>query len=117
MLEEARVLGGEHRPPDDLGKFRKADVHAHGAVGAERVRHQHGLDPDVALVEGSDVARCVEAASFQKLSGGRQRGREDKKSHFRKGVVGDWKNTFDEPSRLRFEAAAGTLLADLGYAA
>jgi len=58
---------------------------------------------------------CVEAASFEKLSGGRERGREDPKSFFRKGVVGDWENVFTNRDRSIFNEEAGELLSELGY--
>jgi hypothetical protein len=61
------------------------------------------------------VRRCVNAASFEKLSRGRERGEEDPTSFFRKGVAGDWRNTFTEQDRRVFEEMAGDLLAQLGY--
>ena len=61
------------------------------------------------------VKRCVEAASFERLSRGRERGEEDPSSFFRKGVAGDWRDTFTERDRRVFEEAAGDLLARLGY--
>jgi hypothetical protein len=61
------------------------------------------------------VRRCVDAASFEKLSRGRERGEEDPTSFFRKGVAGDWRNTFTEQDRRVFEEMAGDLLAQLGY--
>jgi hypothetical protein len=60
------------------------------------------------------VKRCVHAASFEKLSGGRKRGQEAA-SFFRKGVAGDWRNVFTEQNSRDFKAAAGDLLIDLGY--
>ena len=60
------------------------------------------------------VKRCVDAASFEKLSGGRKRGQEAA-SFFRKGVAGDWRNVFTEQNRRDFKAAAGNLLIELGY--
>jgi len=33
--------------------------------------------------------------SFEKMTGGRKRGNEDKKSFFRRGIAGDWKNYFN----------------------
>ena len=54
------------------------------------------------------------AGSFERLSGGRRRGKEVAGSHFRKGVVGDWREHFDEGGDRRFEAAAGPLRKDLG---
>jgi len=60
------------------------------------------------------VKRCVDAASFENLSGGRRRGQEAP-SFFRKGVAGDWRNVFTEQNRRDFKAAAGDLLIELGY--
>jgi hypothetical protein len=60
------------------------------------------------------VNRCVGAATFEKLSGGRKRGQEDA-SFFRKGVAGDWKNVFTEKNKQEFKAAAGDLLVRMGY--
>jgi hypothetical protein len=60
------------------------------------------------------LQRCVDAASFENLSGGRRRGQEAP-SFFRKGVAGDWRNVFTEQNRRDFKAAAGDLLIELGY--
>jgi hypothetical protein len=60
------------------------------------------------------VERCVSAASFERLAGGRSRGQEAA-SFFRKGIAGDWKNTFTEQDRQDFKAVAGDLLIELGY--
>src|SRR5215208_5888944 len=70
------------------------------------------------LAVGSDeksVTRCIEAASFEKLSKGRKRGEEDASSFFRKGVAGDWKHAFTQKERETFDREAGELLARLGY--
>jgi hypothetical protein len=61
------------------------------------------------------LARCVEAASFERLSGGRERGEEDSSSFFRKGVAGDWRGFFTEEDTRTFKGAAGELLVKLGY--
>ena len=60
------------------------------------------------------VERCVSAASFERLSGGRSRGQEAA-SFFRKGIAGDWKNTFTGQDKQDFKAVAGNLLVELGY--
>jgi hypothetical protein len=68
------------------------------------------------LKSGAKLVReCVEATSFDQLSGGRRRGEEDLNSFFRKGVVGDWKNWFTPQQQVAFEESAGHLLANLGY--
>jgi hypothetical protein len=61
------------------------------------------------------VKRCVEATSFERLSLGRERGEEDPSSFFRKGVAGDWRNTFTEEDRRVFKREAGDSLIELGY--
>ncbi len=61
------------------------------------------------------VRRCVNAASFERLSRGRERGEEDPSSFFRKGVAGDWKNVFTERDKQVFKEEAGDLLVQLGY--
>ena len=61
------------------------------------------------------VTRCVEAASFERLSKGRKRGEEDPSSFFRKGVAGDWKQVLTQEERETFDREAGELLARLGY--
>ena len=61
------------------------------------------------------VRRCAEATSFERRSGGRQRGQEDAKSGVRKGVAGDWKGIFTERDRNIFLEMAGPTLAELGY--
>lgn len=63
------------------------------------------------------VRACVEAASFEKLSRGRQTGEEDKGSFFRKGDPTEWKSQLTPAQIQRFVALSGTTLKDLGYPA
>ena len=60
------------------------------------------------------VSRCVSAATFETLSGGRKRGQEAS-SFYRKGIAGDWRNVFTEKNKQEFKAVAGDLLVRLGY--
>ena len=64
---------------------------------------------------GALVERCVDSASFEKLSRGRERGEEDPSSFYRKGVAGDWKDHFTECDRQVYKEEAGELLIRLGY--
>jgi hypothetical protein len=61
------------------------------------------------------VKRCVEMGSFERWSEGRERGREDSFSFYRRGVAGDWRHVFTEEDRRVFKQAAGDLLVKLGY--
>ena len=58
---------------------------------------------------------CREAGAFGRLSGGRERGEEDRDAFFRKGIVGDWRNTFDAECERIFTKIAGGLLEELEY--
>lgn len=82
------------RPEEEVRRlleFLKADI------GEETVRH------------------CVETASFEKRTKGRERGREDSTAFLRKGVAGDWKNIFTDEDKRVFKEEAGDLLIELGY--
>jgi hypothetical protein len=61
-----------------------------------------GADTGDGLVE-----RCVEAASFKALSGGRAPGEEDRNSFFRKAVSGDGQFWLSAEQKKRFEEEAG----------
>ena len=58
---------------------------------------------------------CIETASFEKLSRGRKRGQEDNESFYRKGIIGDWKNHFDQNCIEAFMKHGGSMLRELGY--
>jgi hypothetical protein len=64
--------------------------------------------------EDEIIERCILASSFERASN-RQRGEEDSRSFFRKGVAGDWRDVFTERNRKVYEALAGDQLIRLGY--
>lgn len=53
--------------------------------------------------------------SFSKKTGGRKRGEENVKSHYRKGIAGDWKNHFKKEHIIFFKKNYNDLLVKLGY--
>ncbi len=63
------------------------------------------------------VKACAEAASFEKMSGGRAQGQDVPTAHVRKGVVGDWRNYFTKRDAEVFVRLAGAQLVRLGYEA
>lgn len=58
------------------------------------------------------IEDCRVQASFSRLTGGRDPGSEDRQSHFRKGVVGDWKNHLRSTTVKQIDEIAGELLAE-----
>ena len=61
------------------------------------------------------VDRCCVDGSFERLSGGRSRGQENRESFFRKGIAGDWRNYFSEEMNKVFQDKAGEWLARFDY--
>lgn len=64
-----------------------------------------------------EFEKLLETHSFNALSRGRKPGQENQKSHYRKGVSGDWKNYFSTGVLQSFYESAGDLLDISGYAA
>lgn len=61
------------------------------------------------------IAQIYKANTFEALSGGRKAGQENISSFYRKGIVGDWKNHFDNKSLEIFNQIAQTSLEAMGY--
>ncbi len=91
-----------------------ANLSARVQVAANRVLHRVGLPLRATGIPPQWLAAFVSKQSFQRLSG-RQKGNEDQKSHYRKGVAGDWENYLKDANRDLFKARWGGLLIDLGY--
>jgi hypothetical protein len=66
-------------------------------------------------VERSVLEDVAARHSFEKLSRGREAGKEDVKSHYRKGVAGDWRGHFTPKITARFKELYGDLLIRTGY--
>ena len=76
-----------------------------------------GIDLDSKLIR-----KIVDRNRFERLTVGRKLwikarlpGEEDVQSHFRKGIVGDWKNHFSQAHKARFKELSGGKLVSMGY--
>lgn len=107
-VRKMRLFGQTY--PDRYFEVRYEDLHKIPKVVIERILTFLGVDSSLAMVN-----LCREAGAFEKHSGGRQRGQEDQKAFFRKGIVGDWRNHFGQDLLDIFMQSAGDLLQDLGY--
>jgi len=67
------------------------------------------------LPPDSELQKVVDTHSFESQSN-RQRGEEDVDSFIRKGIAGDWANTFNREAREIFHHHCGPELILLGYA-
>lgn len=62
----------------------------------------------------SSLERILHARSFERLTG-RSKGQENKNSHLRKGVPGDWRNHLDSDHVRTFKDRYNDLVLTLGY--
>ncbi len=60
------------------------------------------------------IQDLLERSSFR-FYAGRERGQEDRKRFYRKGIAGDWKNHFDDEEKRIFKEVAGDMLVRLSY--
>lgn len=107
-IQHAQQFGMQH--PDQYHQLRYEDLHTDPLGQTRAILTFLGMDDSEASVEA-----CLEAGSFKKLTEGRTRGEEDKSSFFRKGVIGDWQNHFDESNITTYNHVAGALPSQLGY--
>jgi hypothetical protein len=73
-----------------------------------------GIQP-LASIPAWVLLMIVYQNRFAKLAGGRKKGEEDEKSHYRKGTPGDWRNHFNERHKQYFKEHYNDLLVKLGY--
>jgi Sulfotransferase domain len=76
----------------------------------EQIFQQYGFSQE----EMELAMSVVDELSFEKRAG-RERGKEDRNSHFRKGVSGDWKNHFTPDHKELFKITYPGTLVKLGY--
>lgn len=82
------------------------------------VAHRHLKLPTRTLLDRLPMERLlgvVHDHRFETKTGGRAEGKEDVKSHYRKGVSGDWANHFKPRHVAAFKERYGDLLVTLGY--
>jgi sulfotransferase family protein len=63
----------------------------------------------------SALGTLLDTYSFERLSGGRKPGEENRESNYRKGTPGDWQRFFDPSIYNRFNEVTRDLATVLGY--
>src|ERR687889_1134493 len=125
MFTEERLRGAARSWNERVGKTAEDGPALLGPNYTE-VRYEDLLerpDEEVARLAGflgadtreKAVQQAVGSASFSKLSKGRERGKEDISSFYRKGVAGDWTNYFTERDKEIYKEEAGEILIRVGY--
>ena len=83
-------------------------MHQDPAAALSKALKSLGLEPEPARVEAA-----VKEHAFKNITG-RKIGEEDVSSHKRKGIVGDWKNYFNQ-EMARLVDTEQPLIYQLGY--
>lgn len=81
------------------------------------LNRKYGMAPRLPFdkVPGERLLGVVYDQRFEKYTGGREKGKEDQKSHYRKGEGGDWVNHFTEEHVAAFKERYGDLAVRMGY--
>jgi hypothetical protein len=69
----------------------------------------------IARLPVSEMDRILHERSFARLTGGRSKGTENVRSHYRKGTPGDWRGHFTPAHTRVVKERWGDLLVRLGY--
>jgi hypothetical protein len=82
-----------------------------------RVLSKIGLKSQARKIKLNDdfINSIIKKYSFNKLSGGRDRGVTDEFSHYRRGIPGDWRNHFQDAHKIKFKQIYGDIVVKLGY--
>jgi len=107
-IQKAQCFGQLY--PERYIELRYEDLHRDPNPLLQKLLKFLGVDSSTSTVD-----QCRHAASFEKLSKGRKRGQEDRNTFFRKGIVGDWKNHFDQDALDIFMKHGSELSDKLGY--
>lgn len=86
------------------------ELHQNPQSTLEKILNKLGADNSTPIIRA-----CLNEASFSTLSGGRQKGQENTSSHFRKGIIGDWKNHLNKKSVQNATMPAEALFEEFNY--
>jgi len=107
-IKEGRKFKQTH--PNGYLELKYEDLHINPESTVMSMLRFLEVDPSDEMVQ-----KCLDAGAFSKLSKGREKGEENRKSFFRKGTSGDWKNHYDQKCLDAFMHHAGDMIRELGY--
>jgi hypothetical protein len=96
--------------PGQYFEVRYEDMLGDEARQVQRCLEFLGVD-----ASAESVQTCMRAGSFKERSGGRERGQEDKKKFYRRGIAGDWANHLTPEAAARFCEPVAPLMHACGY--
>jgi Sulfotransferase domain len=114
FVEILRFLGILNEKSSLKDEF-KYDLKKNIAKIQKRILGKEILNTSIKKLRLEEALTIVYLNDFQKKSGGRSKGKENVKSHYRKGIPQDWKNHFNETHIEFFKENYNDLLIKLGY--
>lgn len=94
----------------DVPKLRFEDLVNRPVETISKALAFHGM-----TYSRADIEAAIDRASFKSMSGGRSPGQEDRRNHFRKGIVGDWMNYLSYDQHHDIWSFCGSTLRRAGY--
>jgi hypothetical protein len=107
---QRRVLEFKNKNPGRVIEVTYEALLERAAAEVELLFDFIGASTDKSLVEAA-----VNQVSFERLSGGRSQGVEDRSSFYRKGIAGDWKNQLDHDMTLLVNKYCAALMGSYRY--
>jgi hypothetical protein len=107
------VTGGREAGKNIPGQYleiRYEDLHRDETYQIRKCLEFLQVDASAEAVE-----TCSKAGSFKERSGGRERGQEDPKGFYRRGVIADWQNHMTPEIAAKLCEPVGQLMLSCGY--
>ncbi|WP_017324941.1 sulfotransferase [Synechococcus sp. PCC 7336] len=110
FADEAQYLDFARKQPEQCTIVRYEDLHANGEMMLAGIFQFLKVPASQRLIDNA-----IAANTFERMSGGRQRGEVDRTAFVRKGIVGDWRNHFSSDNIQLCSELIGASLTRLGY--
>ena len=109
-FETQRSWINPHKDREKIKVFRYEDLARNNFIFLRRLFEYLNI-----VMPEKKFVSLYKRHKFERHSGRRKQGMEDRYSHYRKGIEGDWHNYFDRSTENYFRKKTGDLLEVLGY--
>jgi hypothetical protein len=111
----SQAVGAAREAGKTLGEQRYLEIRYEDLHADEPAHVQRCLDFLRIDSSPANVQACINAGSFKQRSGGRERGEEDPKNFYRRGIVADWTNHMTPEAAATYCEPIAPLMRECGY--